>query len=316
MTAPTIQGIRAAADRIAPHAKRTPVMTSRTFDQMTGATLFFKCENFQRVGAFKFRGACNAVFSLTDAEAARGVATHSSGNHAQALALAAQLRGIRAHIVMPQNAPDVKRAAVEAYGGIITLCEPTLEARESTTARIIEETGATLIHPYNDYRIIAGQATVALELHEEIDALDFVIAPVGGGGLLSGTALATAALRPNATVIGSEPTGADDAYRSLQEGAIVPSLNPKTIADGLLTSLGEKAFPIIRDHVREIVTVDDEAIVAAMRLVWERIKIIVEPSAAVPVAAALSGRVDLAGKRVGIILSGGNVDLTRLPWTP
>jgi len=289
-------------------------MTSRTLDERTGATVFFKCENFQRVGAFKFRGACNAVFSLSDAEAARGVVTHSSGNHAQALALAAQLRGIPAHIVMPRNASAVKQAAVAGYGGRITLCEPTLAAREEATARIQQETGAALVHPYNDDRVIAGQGTAALELCEEVSNLDVVLAPVGGGGLLSGTAIVVNALLPGAAVYGAEPMAADDAQRSLRAGHIIPASDPKTIADGLLTSLGDKNFPIIKQFVRDIVTVSEEDIVNAMRLVWERMKLVIEPSAAVPVAVALSGKLDLRGKRVGIVLSGGNVDLARLHW--
>ncbi len=283
-------------------------------DEMTGAELFFKCENFQRVGAFKFRGACNAVFSLSDAEAAQGVAAHSSGNHAQAVALAAQLRGIPAHIVMPRNVLAVKQSAVADYGGRITLCDPTMAAREETTARIIAETGASLVHPFDDYRVIAGQGTAALELCEEIRGLDAVIAPVGGGGLLSGTAIAVAALLPGVAVYGAEPSAVDDAQRSLRAGRIVPNENPKSIADGLLTTLGNRNFEIIKRLVRDIVTVSEEEIIAATRLVWERMKIVIEPSAAVPVAALLNHRLEIAGKRVGVILSGGNVDLSRLPW--
>ncbi len=311
---PTLQDIRAAAARIAPYARRTPVMTCRTIDERCGASLFFKCENFQRVGAFKFRGACNAVFSLSDAAAARGAVTHSSGNHAQALALAARLRGIPAYIVMPRNAPEVKKSAVMGYGGQITYCEPTLAAREETTARIAQETGAALVHPYNDYRVIAGQGTAALELWEEIGELDAVIVPVGGGGLLSGTAIAVAAHSPGTPVYGAEPAAADDAQRSLRAGRILPAGNPKTVADGLLTSLGDRTFPILQRLVRDIVTVSEDEIIAAMRLVWERMKIVIEPSAAVPLAAVIARRIDFAGRRVGIILSGGNVDLSRLPW--
>lgn len=312
--APGLAEVRAAAERIAPYAHRTPVLTSRTLDAQTGGHLFFKCENLQRVGAFKFRGACNAVFSLSEDAAARGVVTHSSGNHAQALALAAQLRGIPAHIVMPRNAPVVKQAAVAGYGGRITLCEPTLAAREETTAHIQGETGATLVHPYNDRRVIAGQGTAALELSEDIPELEILIAPVGGGGLLSGTAIVAKALLPNAQVYGAEPKTADDAQKSFRTGKIVPANDPKTIADGLLTSLGDKTFPIIHELVSDIVTVSEEEIVNAMRLVWERMKIVIEPSAAVPVAVALGGQIDLGGKRVGVVLSGGNVDLARLPW--
>lgn len=315
MTVPTLDTIREAAERIAPYATRTPVLTSRTLDEMCGATLFFKCENFQRVGAFKFRGACNAVFSLSEEDAAKGVITHSSGNHAQALALAARLRGIHAQIVMPNSASDVKKAAVAGYGADITFCEPTLAARESTTDRIVAETGATLIHPYNDFRIIAGQATAALELLEEVRDLDLIVTPVGGGGLIGGTSLAVAGISPRSEVVGAEPAGADDAIRSLRAGHLIPCADPQTIADGLHTSLGEKTFRIIREHVREIVPVEEASIVSAMRLHWERMKILVEPSAAVPLAALLSDRLDVAGRRVGVIVSGGNVDLDRLPWS-
>ncbi len=299
---------------MAPFAHRTPVLTSSYFDRRLDARVFFKCENFQKVGAFKFRGACNAVFSLTDEEARRGVATHSSGNHAQALALAAKLRGVKAFIVMPTNAPAVKRNAVEEYGAEIIPCEPTVAAREATADRVVAETGAVLIHPYNDNRIIAGQGVAALELLEDVADLDIVMAPVGGGGLLSGTAIAAAALRPAALVIAAEPAAADDAYRSLQAGRIIPLEHTTTVADGLRTSLGTKTFPIIQRHVAQIATVDDAAILRAMRHVWERMKIVIEPSAAVPVAALLEGKVPAAGKRVGVILSGGNVDLDHLTF--
>jgi threonine dehydratase len=311
---PTLNDIRQAAERIQPYIHRTPVLTCASLDEQVGAQVFMKCENLQKVGAFKFRGACNAVFSLTDEEAARGVATHSSGNHAQAIALAARLRGIPAYIVMPDNAPAVKKAAVAGYGGQITFCEPTLQARESTTEKIVKETGATIVHPYNDYRVIAGQGTAALELLEEIPDLDVVIAPVGGGGLLSGTAIAAKGISPNIRVIAAEPENADDAYRSLQAGYIIPSEHPKTVADGLLTSLGTLTFPIIQEHVEQVVTVSEAGILAAMRFIWERAKIIVEPSAAVPVGLLWEHKIDLSGLRVGAILSGGNVDLERLPW--
>jgi threonine dehydratase len=311
---PTLADVRAAAARIAPFARRTPVFTCAALDERLGARVFLKCENFQKVGAFKFRGACNAVFSLDPKAAARGVATHSSGNHAQALALAARLRVIPAHIVMPDNAPAVKKAAVAGYGGRITLCPPTLADRESTLGRVAAATGAEIIHPYNDDRVIAGQGTAALELLEEIPDLDAVLAPVGGGGLLSGTAIAAAGLKPGIRVIAAEPAGADDAYRSFRAGRIIPSAAPNTIADGLLTSLGDRTFPVIRELVEDIVTVSEEAIVAAMRFVWERVKLVIEPSSAVPVAALWEKKIDLSGLRVGIILSGGNVDLDRLPW--
>jgi len=311
---PTLTQILEAAERIRPYAHRTPVLTCASLDRAVGATVFLKCENFQKVGAFKFRGACNAVFSLGAAEAARGVATHSSGNHAQALALAARLRGIPAHIVMPANAPAVKRAGVAGYGGRITLCEPVLAAREATLAEVVARTGAAVVHPYDDERVIAGQGTAALELLQEVPGLDVVLAPVGGGGLLSGTAIAVTESARGILVIAGEPEGADDAFRSLAEGRIVPSVRPETIADGLLTSLGELTFPIIRDRVERIVTVSEPAIVAAMRFIWERGKLLVEPSSAVPLALLWERKVDLSGLRIGVILTGGNVDLDRLPW--
>ncbi|AGP37110.1 serine/threonine dehydratase [Sorangium cellulosum So0157-2] len=308
---PTIEDIRRAAARLAPHAHVTPVMTSRTIDGMAGARVFFKCENLQRVGAFKFRGACNAVLALSDEDARRGVATHSSGNHAAALALAARIRGVPAHIVMPESAPAVKRAAVEGYGARIVTCAPTLRSREETLARVLSETGAILVHPYNDAHVIAGQGTAALELAGQVEDLDAVVAPVGGGGLLSGTAVATSALS-RARTVGAEPQAADDAARSLREGKILPSNDPITIADGLRTSLGELTFAVLRERGVEIVTVGEEDIVKAMRVVWERMKILIEPSSAVPVAAVLLRKVQ--GARIGVILSGGNVDLSKLPF--
>ncbi len=311
---PNLLDIRAAADRIRPHIQRTPILSCASIDQLVDAQLFFKCENFQKVGAFKFRGACNAVFSLSEEEVSQGVATHSSGNHAAALALAAKRRGVRAFVVMPSNASEVKKAAVAHYGGEISFCEPTVEAREETVARVIEKTGAVLVHPYDDYRVMAGQGTAALELAEEVANLDVVIAPVGGGGLLSGTAIALSEFSPAVQVIGAEPKAADDAYRSLQEGRILPSVDPQTIADGLRTSLGELTFPVIRRLVRQIVTVSENVIVTAMRMVWERMKIIIEPSAAVGLAVLIEREIDLSGRRVGVILSGGNVDLDNLPW--
>jgi len=314
MTLPTFADIRAAAARIKPYAHRTPVLTCHSLDRMADARLFFMCENLQKSGAFKFRGACNAVFSLTDDEARRGVATHSSGNHGAAVALAAQLRGIVARVVMPRNASAAKQAAVAEYGGTIVFCDATQAAREATLARVVEETGAMFIPPYNDARVIAGQGTAALELLEDLPDLDLVLAPVGGGGLLSGTALATATLVPPARVVGVEPAAADDAMRSLHTGIIQPSVNPQTIADGLRTSLGDLTFAIIQQYVERIVTVSEDAIVHAMRTVWERMKIVIEPSSAVPVAALLEKQLDVTGQRVGIILSGGNVDLSHLPW--
>jgi threonine dehydratase len=314
MNLPTFNDIKAAHERIRPYIHRTPVLSSQSINQMVDAKLFFKCENLQKVGAFKFRGACNSVFSLSDEEAKNGVCTHSSGNHAAALALAARMRGIPAYIVMPENAPEIKKIAVAGYGAQITFCTPTLEARESTLKKVAEQTGATEIHPYNYFNVICGQGTAAKELIEEIGTLDVVMAPVGGGGLLSGTAISTKALLPNALVIAAEPTGADDAFRSYYSKTLHPSVSPKTIADGLLTSLGSLTFPIILNEVDQIATVSEESIVAAMRMIWERMKIIIEPSSAVPLAAILENKVDVKGKKVGIILSGGNVDLGRLPF--
>jgi len=314
MNEPTIKEIREASHRIRPFIHRSPVFTCSTINRMSEAELFFKCENFQKVGAFKIRGATNAVFILSNKEAMKGVATHSSGNHAAALALAARLRGIKAYVVMPNNAPQIKRAAVAGYGAEIILCQPTLKAREEGLAEVVDKTGAAFIHPYNDYRVIAGQGTAALELCEEIPNLDIMMTPVGGGGLLSGTAITVSAISPKTQIIAAEPEKADDAYRSFHAGRIIPSVNPDTIADGLLTSLGSLTFPIIKHYVNDIVTVTEEAIVHAMRTIWERMKIIVEPSAAVPLGAILSKCIPVSGKRIGIILSGGNVDLANLPW--
>ena len=313
-TVPSLEDIREAARRIGPYVHRTVVLTCSAIDTLVGAKLHFKCENFQKAGAFKIRGATNAVQQLDERAAARGVATHSSGNHGAALALAARTRGIKAHVVMPENSAQVKKDAVAGYGGQIIECAATLEAREMTLAQVVERTGATFIHPYNDYTIIAGQATATAELLEDVPGLDIVITPVGGGGLASGAALAVEYIAPGVEMVGAEPAGADDAYQSFQTGRLVPSVNPQTTADGLRTSLGEKTFAIIREYVDEIVTVSEDGICAAMRTIWERMKIIVEPSAAVPLGALMENRLDVSGKRVGIILSGGNVDLERLPW--
>jgi threonine dehydratase len=310
----SLADVRAAHARIKDKINRTPVMTSSSLDELAGASLHFKCENLQKVGAFKARGATNAVFSLSEDEARRGVATHSSGNHAAALARAAKLRGIPAYIVMPNNAPKVKQASVSRYGGKIIFCEPTLEARETTAARIVAETGATLIHPYNDLRVMAGQGTSAIELLEDVPDLDVILCPLGGGGNLSGMAVAAKGIKPGIRVLGIEPQGADDASRSFRSGQIVPMVNPKTIADGLRTSLGDKTFVEIRQHVDDVVTVSEASIVKAMRTIWEVMKLVVEPSGAVPYAALLDGQLDLRGKRVGLLLSGGNVDLDTLPW--
>ena len=311
---PSLADVRAAAERIRPWAHRTPVLTCASLDAMVGARLFFKCENFQKVGAFKFRGAANAVFSLSEDEAGRGVATHSSGNHAAALSLAARLRGIPAHVVMPRTSKAVKQAAVAGYGGQVVLCEPTLAAREATLESVVAATGATVVHPYNDPTVIAGQGTAALELLQDVPDLAIVMAPVGGGGLVSGTAITVAGMSPRTRVVAAEPAAADDAFRSLKEGRIVPSVDPKTIADGLLTSLGTLTFAIIRERVAQIVTVSEEAIAAAMRHVWERMKIVIEPSSAVPLAALIEGSLRAADLRIGVILTGGNVDLDQLPW--
>ena len=314
LTTPAFSDVNEAHLRISEYAHRTPVLNSKQVNQKTGGQIFFKCENFQKVGAFKFRGASNAILSLSEEEAEKGVATHSSGNHAQALALAAKLRGIPAYVVMPENAPKVKVKAVRNYGAEITFCESNLEAREKTLAKVVEKTGATFIHPYNDARIIAGQGTAALELLEDYPDLDMIITPVGGGGLLSGTALAAKSIKPEIKVIGAEPANADDAYRSFQKGELIPVQNPDTIADGLRTSLGKLPFSLIQQYVDDIVTVPEESIVEAMRYVWERLNMIIEASCAVPVAAVFDKKIDVEAKKVAIIITGGNVDLDNLPW--
>jgi threonine dehydratase len=303
-----------AHERIRDKIHRTPVVTSQTLDAQAGARLFFKCENLQKVGAFKARGATNAVFLLSAEEASRGVVTHSSGNHAAALARAAQLRGIPAFIVMPSNAPKAKQASVRRYGGEIILCEPTLAARESTAKEVQQQTGASFIHPYNDYRVMAGQGTTAIELLGQAPGLDVVLCPVGGGGHLSGVAVASKALEPGIRVIGVEPAGADDAQRSFRSGQLIPVDQPRTIADGLMTSLGDNTFAEIRRHVDDIVTVSEESIVQAMRTLWEVLKLVVEPSGAVAYAAVIDGKLDVRTQRVGLVLTGGNLDLDVLPW--
>lgn len=306
---PTRDEIIAAHNRISGYVHRTPVLTSRSLNELTGADLYFKCENMQRGGAFKARGAFNACLSLSKEELAKGVATHSSGNHATALSLVAKSLGTVAHIVMPSNSKKIKVNSVQAFGGHITFCEPNLRARETTLQKVIEKTGAVFIPPYDDFRIIQGQATAAKELIEEVPDISNMIAPVGGGGLLAGTALSTHYFSNGATIFAAEPTGADDAYRSLLTGSIVASINPKTIADGLLTSLGEKNFPIIKEMVNSILTVEESEILHAMRLIWERLKIIVEPSSATVFAAVIKRKDLFSGKKTGLILSGGNVDL-------
>jgi threonine dehydratase len=310
----TLELVREAHERIKDKITRTPVMTSGTLDRLADARLSFKCENFQKTGSFKARGATNAVFSLPESQARQGVATHSSGNHGAALARAAQLRAIPATVVMPDNAPNAKQDSVRRYGGQIVFCEPTLEAREKALERLIAERRACVIHPYNDLRVMAGQGTTAVELIEAVSDLDFVLSPVGGGGLLSGIAVAAKSLKPSIRVIGVEPAAADDAARSFRSGRIVPSVNPATIADGLRASLGDKTFAEIRRCVDDIVTVSEESIVSAMRRIWEVMKILVEPSGAVAYAAVVEGRLDIRERRVGLVLTGGNLDLERLPW--
>jgi len=303
-----------ARERIKNQIKRTPIFTSSSINSILGCNLFFKCENFQKVGAFKFRGASNAVLSLEEKELKRGVATHSSGNHAAALALAAKMKNVPAYIVMPRTAPEIKKKAVEGYGAKIIFCEPTLKAREESLNKIIEETHATFIHPYDNYNVIAGQSTAAQEIFDELHDLDFIITPVGGGGLLSGTSLSTKYFSPKTKVIGAEPKNADDAFRSFNEKKICPSINPQTICDGLLTQLSEKTFEIISENVSEIITAKEESIIEAMKLIWERMKIIVEASSAVTLAIILENKERFSQKNIALILSGGNVDLTKLPF--
>jgi threonine dehydratase len=314
-TFPSQSVIEETHDLIRPYIHRTPVMTNDTINRISGAELYFKCENFQKIGAFKARGGLNAVLSLSEEEQERGLTTHSSGNHAQAIAYAARKVGTRAYIVMPDNSPKVKIKAVEEYGAEITFCPNTPEDREATVQQVMARTGATFIHPFNDYRVIAGQATAAKELIEQLRGpLDVLMAPVGGGGLLSGTALSARYFSPGTRVIAGEPEGAADAVLSFKSGKVERAPYVKTIADGLLTPLGDKTLAIIQGHVEDIMTVSDEEIVAAMRLIWERMKIIIEPSCAVPLAAMLKNRERFEGLKVGIILSGGNVDVERLPF--
>ena len=310
----TLTDIRAAAARIAPYVRRTPVLTSRALDQLAGARLYLKCENFQKSGAFKARGAHNAVFALTG-DVTAGVATHSSGNHGAALALAARARGIPAYVVAPRTVSAAKAANMTRYGAQLTLCEPAHEARAEAAARIVAQTGARLVHPFDDRDVMAGQGTAALELLAEVPDLDAVVTPVGGGGLLSGTAVASQGVKPGIRVFGAEPLGADDAQRSLRTGVLTKIPQPRSIADGLLAgSLAARTFALIRANVEDIAAVEEGEIIAAMRAVWEILKIVIEPSSAVPVAALLAGRMPVAGLRVGVIITGGNVDLDRLPW--
>ncbi len=314
ITRPSYKDIETAAIRMAGLVHHTPVLTSSAINEMTGVEAYFKCENFQKVGAFKYRGATNAVLALSDEQSARGVATHSSGNHAAALALAARRKGIPCYVAMPENAPRVKIEAVRHYGAEITFCEPTLQSREDTLKEIIRKTGAVFIHPFDNFNVISGQGTAAKEFLEEIPALDILLVPVGGGGLLSGSSIAAKSIKPGILVYGCEPANADDAYRSFHSGKIHPSVKPNTVADGLLTSLSELTFSIIRENTDDIYTVSESSILYAMRLIWQRMKIIIEPSSAVPVAVLLEHKDQFAGKKTGIIISGGNCDLSNLPF--
>ncbi len=312
MILPKYSDVEYAHERIKNWVHRTPVLTSQSINSLFSANIFFKCENFQKAGAFKFRGASNAVLQLNENEAKNGVATHSSGNHAAALSLAAKKRGIEAYVVMPQNAPLIKKKAVKSYGAQIFYCEPGLQAREQTLAELIKKYGAIEIHPYNNFNVIAGQGTAAKEFIEDWGSFDLLLCPVGGGGLLAGTALTTKALLPSTKVIACEPARADDAFRSYYAGKIYPSDNPQTLADGLLTSLGKINFAIMQKYVDGVVTVSEQSIVEAMQIIWERMKIVVEPSSAVPLAAIIEKKIDVQNKKTGIILSGGNVDLNSL----
>ncbi len=314
MLLPTITDIREAHSRIKPYIHWTPVLSSQLLNELFNCSLFFKCENFQKVGAFKFRGATNAVLSLTPEEKRRGVVTHSSGNHAAALALAARMNGVKANIVMPENAPVVKKKAVAGYGAEITFCKPTLQAREETTRMIMEKTGATLVHPYDNFNVICGQGTASLELLDEKSDLDFVIAPVGGGGLMSGTSTSVKGINKSIRVIGAEPLNANDAFISFTSGTLTPSVNPHTIADGLLTSLSELTYSIIKNNVDEIYTAKEESIIECMLLIWERMKIIIEPSSATVLAIVRENPEVFRNKKIGLIISGGNVDFRKLPF--
>ncbi len=312
---PTKNDIIAAHSRIKQYVHATPLLSSTLISDMFEANIVFKCENFQKAGSFKYRGAINAILSLSASELTHGVATHSSGNFAQALAKAAHILNVPAFIVMPQNASQVKVDAVLGYGGEVTFCTPTLAAREESLAEVVKKTKARVIHPYDDYDIIAGQGTATMELCSQMDNIDMILCPVGGGGLLSGTALSAAYFADDVKVVACEPKGADDAYKSFAAGEIIPSVNPQTIADGLLTSLGTRNFPIIRDFVSEIVTVSEESIVAAMKLIYQRMKIVIEPSSAVPLAAIIEKKIDVSGLNVGVVLSGGNIDIENFAWS-
>jgi threonine dehydratase len=314
MYIPTWQDVQDAHERIAPYVHRTPVLTSSFLNELTGAELFFKCENFQKAGAFKVRGASNAVFGLSDEKAARGVCTHSSGNHALSLSYAAGRRGIPCHVVMPRTAPQAKKDAVRGYGGIITECEPSTSSREAVFAEVEAATGANFVHPYNDPRVIAGQATCSAELLEQVDGLDAVVAPIGGGGMISGTCLTLSNLAPNVTIYAAEPDQADDAARSFRAGHIIADDAPDTVADGLKVPLKDNTWHFVSNFVTDVLTCSEQEIIDAMRLIWQRMKIVMEPSSAVPLAVILKNPDVFHGKRVGVIITGGNVDLDKLPW--
>ncbi|HBS38114.1 MAG: beta-hydroxyaspartate dehydratase BhcB [Pacificibacter sp.] len=311
---PTYQDMLDAHERIKPHINRTPIRTSAYLNELTGAQMFFKCENFQEPGAFKVRGASNAVFGLSDEQAKNGVATHSSGNHASCLSYAAMLRGIPCNVVMPKTAPQAKKDTVRRYGGVITECEPSTTSREEAFAKVQAETGGDFVHPYNDPRVIAGQGTCAKEFMEQVDGLEMMVAPIGGGGMISGTCLTLSTLAPEVQIIASEPEQADDAYRSFKAGYIIADDAPKTIADGLLVPLKERTWHFVSNYVTDILTASEEEIIKAMKITWKHLRIVMEPSCAVPLATILKNKEQFAGKRVGIIVTGGNVDLDKLPW--
>ena len=314
MYIPTLDDMKTARERVTPYIHRTPVLTSSFLNELTGAELFFKCENFQKAGAFKVRGACNAVFGLSDDMLEKGVATHSSGNHALSLSYAAGRRGIPCHVVMPRTAPQAKKDAVRGYGGIITECEPSTSSREEVFAKVEAETGAEFVHPYNDPRVIAGQATCSAELIEQVEGLDAVVAPIGGGGMISGTCLTLSNLAPAVKIYAAEPLNADDAARSFRAGHIIADDAPDTVADGLKVPLKDLTWHFVRNHGTDIFTASEQEIIDAMKLIWKRMKIVMEPSSAVPLATILKNPETFAGKRVGVIITGGNVDLDRLPW--
>jgi len=314
MYIPTFEDVKTAHKRIAPYIHRTPVLTSSYFNSLCGAELFFKCENFQKAGAFKVRGACNAVFGLSDEKAAKGVATHSSGNHALSLSYAAGRRGIKATVVMPHTAPEAKKAAVRGYGGEVLECEPSTAAREEMLEELVARTGADFVHPYNDHRVIAGQGTCSLELYQDIEALDAVVAPIGGGGMISGTCLTLSSLSPKTAIYAAEPKNADDVFRSFHAGEIIEDDSPQTVADGLKVSLRPRTWHFVSKYVTDVLLATEEEIIDAMYLTWQRMKIVIEPSSAVPLATILKNKSLFEGKRVGVILTGGNVDLKKLPW--